>query len=64
VTRLKERLRSAIERGQQPRYVRMIEGQIRNIEQEYNIRAREIELRRDVSISFRSIAAGMVRVME
>jgi len=60
--RKKEQLSGAKERRREPRYIRMLEGTIRNLEADYLQKKQAIDATREVSTSFDLIAGGIVRV--
>lgn len=60
--KLEERLESGRAKGAQERYLRMIEGSLRNLDADHNAKLSEIEAGRRASIGFHCFAAGVVRV--
>lgn len=51
-------LRTAETKNRAPQYIRMLRGGLRNLESEYQRKLSEIESKRDISVSYNSIAAG------
>jgi superfamily II DNA or RNA helicase len=62
ILKKRQLLASAAQKGRDPRYVRMLQGYIRNLEQERSIRLEEIEKFRSVTGQFDTIAAGFLEV--
>jgi len=64
IERRDELLARAKERGLDPKYIRMLEGTIRNLEAERDRKCEEIEKLRSVTADFVVIAAGFLEVVE
>ncbi len=62
ILKKRQLLLTAAEKGQDARYIRMLEGYIRNLEHERSIRIEEIEKLRLVTGEFVTIAAGYLNV--
>ena len=59
----KELLTRANQKGADPRYIRMLEGGIRNLNTEYERKRGQLEAQRQVSISYKPKAGGILRVV-
>jgi len=62
IQKKKELLEGAVQKRQDPRYIRMLEGYIRNLEHERSNRIEQIEKLRSVTGEFATIAAGYANV--
>ncbi len=56
----RRRLRDAQETGADPRYMRLLEGTLRNMEAEHEARVTEIEMEADVSLSSELVAIALI----
>jgi hypothetical protein len=64
VERKRELLDDARRQNRPPNYIRLLEGTIRNLESEFEQRARELEAERDVALTSSLVASGVVYVEE
>jgi len=60
--KLQTRLDQGLAKSAQPRYIRMLEGGLRNLEADHERKVTELEASRTLDISFDCFAAGMVGV--
>jgi hypothetical protein len=57
-----DRLEQAQIKGQSKQYTNMVEGSIRNIDRDFEMKNAQLQEQRSVDIAFRRVAAGIVRV--
>ena len=62
IKRQEELLEKARREGRQERYIRMIEGTLRRLRGERELKTKEINLQRDVEVSYEEVAAGILEV--
>jgi len=62
IKRQEELLEKGRAEGRQERYIRMIEGTLRRLRGERELKAKEINLQRNVEVSYEEVAAGVLEV--
>ncbi len=60
--KMADRLEQAQIKGQSKQYTNMVEGSIRNIDRDFEMKNAQLQEQRSVDIAFRRVAAGIVRV--